>query len=217
VRTTRIDDPRRVPLRRWRVVVVDEESAVREALTLRISRLPDLEVAGEAASAKQALKVLAHVTPDLVVISLHLSGVDGLELIKKIKAHNDRVRIIVLSARSDPFYAERALRAGAQAYVTKDQEVDRVIEAIRKVLAGNRWRLPFGVEPDRQPLEKLSDRELEIFRSIGEGRPISEIASQLHLSPKTVATYRDRVRQKLSLSNTHELVCYAIRWSLENG
>lgn len=228
VRATCRNDSLEHCARRIRVMIVDDQPATREALCLRISRLADMEVAGEAANVTEALNILKDTGPDTAIVSVHLSGGDGLELIKRFKAHNDRVRIVALSTLSEWFYAQRALRAGAMAYVTKDQKVDCVIEALREILAGktylsanvadNRSKATFLVEGEPlqpSPLESLSDRELEVFRLVGEGWTDREVASRLHLSPKTVATYRDRIRQKLGLRDRRELLRCAIHWATE--
>ena len=211
-----------------RVLIVDDHPAVREALASRIGRQPDLEVCGEAADMGEALRLVAEARPDVAVIDISLKAGSGIDLIKRIKDRDDHIRILVWSMHSESLYAERALRAGALGYVNKDQATDRIVEAIRRVLAGKVWlsevmaerllqRSVGGSGEDRSPLDVLADRELEVFRLIGEGVKTAEIAERLHLSVKTVETYRDRIRQKLDLSDGTKLVHYATQWVLENG
>src|SRR6516162_2250723 len=216
--------------KRARVLIVDDHPAVREALALRISRQPDLEVCGEAADTSDALRLVTEILPDAAVVDISLKTGNGIELIKRIKDRNDHVRMLVWSMHSEALYAERALRAGALGYVNKDQATDRIVEAIRRVLAGKIYlsevmaermlqRAVGGArdEVTRSPLDVLADRELEVFRLIGAGVKTAEIAERLHLSVKTVETYRDRIRQKLCLSDGTKLAHYATQWVLENG
>jgi DNA-binding NarL/FixJ family response regulator len=215
--------------KRARVLIVDDHPAVREALALRIGRQPDLKVCGEAADTADALRLVADTQPDVAVVDISLKTGNGIDLVRRIKDRNDHVRILVWSMHSESLYAERALRAGALGYINKDQATDRIVEAIRRVLAGKVWlsdvmaermlhRAVGGVthEVERSPLESLADRELEVLRLIGEGVKTAEIAVRLHLSVKTIETYRDRIRHKLNLNDGVELVHYATQWVLEN-
>jgi DNA-binding NarL/FixJ family response regulator len=215
---------------RAQVVIVDDHPAVREALALRIGRQPDLEVCGEAADMSEALRLVADTEPDVAVIDISLKTGNGIDLIKRIRDRNDHIRILVWSMHSETLYAERALRAGALGYINKDQATDRIVEAIRRVLAGKVWlsepmaerMLQRAVgekrpEATRSPLDALADRELEVFRLIGEGVKTADIAERLHLSVKTVETYRDRIRQKLDLSDGTKLAHSATQWVLDNG
>jgi len=210
-------------------VIVDDHPAVREALALRIGRQPDMEVCGEAAEMGDALRLVADAQPDLAVVDISLKSGSGIDLIKRIKDRNDAVRMLVWSMHSESLYAERALRAGAMGYINKDQATDKIVEAIRRVLDGKVYlsdamaekmlqRTVGGGRPEatRSPVASLADRELEVFLLIGQGVKTAEIAERLHLSVSTVETYRDRIRQKLDLSNGVELVHYATKWVLEN-
>jgi DNA-binding NarL/FixJ family response regulator len=212
------------------VLIVDDHPAVREALALRIDRQPDLEVCGEAADMSEALCLIAEAQPDVAVVDISLKTSNGIDLIKRIKDRHENVRVLVWSMHSESLYAERALRAGALGYINKDQATAQIIEAIRRVLAGKVYlseaiterllqRAVGGGrdEVTRSPLDVLADRELEVFRLIGEGVKTAEIAERLHLSVKTVETYRDRIRQKLDLSNGTKLAHYATQWRLEHG
>jgi DNA-binding NarL/FixJ family response regulator len=212
-----------------RVLIVDDHPAVREALALRISRQPDLEVCGEASDTTDALRLVAEILPDAVVVDISLKTGNGIDLIKRIKDRNNHVRILVWSMHSESLYAERALRAGALGYINKDQATNTIVEAIRRVLEGKVYlnevmvqrmlQRAVGAAPEdvtRSPLDILADRELEVFRLIGGGVKTAEIAQRLHLSVKTVETYRDRIRQKLDLSDGTKLAHYATQWVLEN-
>jgi DNA-binding NarL/FixJ family response regulator len=216
--------------KRARVLIVDDHPAVREALAVRIGRQDDLEVCGEAADMSEALRLAADTRPDVAVVDISLKASNGIDLIKRIKARDDRVRILVWSMHSEALYAERALRAGALGYINKDQATDRIVEAIRRVLEGKVWlsetmserllQRAVGtgqLESTRSPLDALADRELEVFRLIGEGVKTAEIADRMHLSVKTVETYRDRIRQKLNLDDGTKLAHYATQWVLDNG
>jgi DNA-binding NarL/FixJ family response regulator len=215
--------------KRSRVLIVDDHPAVREALALRIGRQPDLQVCGEAADTSEALRLVAETRPDAAVVDISLKTGDGLDLIKRIKDRDGRVRMLVWSMHSESLYAERALRAGALGYINKDQATDKIVEAIRRVLAGKVWlseamaqrMLQRAVGTERpevtpSPLDALADRELEVFRLIGQGVKTADIAERLHLSVKTVETYRDRIRQKLDLRDGAKLAQYAAQWLLGN-
>jgi DNA-binding NarL/FixJ family response regulator len=207
--------------KRSRVLIVDDHPAVRETLALRIGLQPDLQVCGEAADTSKALRLVAETRPDAAVVDISLKTGDGLDLIKRIKDRDGCVRMLVWSMHSESLYAEHALRAGALGYINKDQATDKIVEAIRRVLAGKVWlseamaqrMLQRAVGRDRQevtlsPLDALTDRELEVFRLIGQGVKTADIAERLHLSVKTVETYRDRIRQKLDIHDGAKLAQY---------
>jgi DNA-binding NarL/FixJ family response regulator len=213
---------------RARILIVDDHPAVREALAVRIGRQDDLEVCGEAADMGEALEQIAQAQPDVAVIDISLKSSTGLDLIKRIKDRYSDVRVLVWSMHSESLYAERALRAGALGYINKDQATDKIVEAIRQVLDGKVWlsesmgermlKRAVGVRQqklERSPLDTLADRELEVFRLIGEGIKTADIARRLHLSVKTVETYRDRIRHKLDLSDGTQLAHFATQWVLE--
>jgi DNA-binding NarL/FixJ family response regulator len=212
-----------------RVLIVDDHPAVREALTIRIAAQPDLEVCGEAADANEALRLAAATEPDVAVIDIALKAGNGIDLIKRLRARNDKFRAIVWSMYSEDYYAERALRAGAMGYINKEQATGKIIEAIRQVLGGKMYLSEAlsekllkrsvghaGPDSGRPPIGTLSDRELDVFRLIGQGRKTQEVADQLHLSVRTVETYRDRIREKLDLKDGTELTRCAVQWVLEN-
>jgi DNA-binding NarL/FixJ family response regulator len=216
--------------KRARVLIVDDHPAVREALGLRIDRQADLEVCGETDDASEALRLVAETRPDVAVVDISLKTGNGIELIKRIKDRKHDVRMLVWSMHNESLYAERALRAGALGYINKDQATGQIIEAIRQVLAGKVYLSPRMAEQllhravgagraalDGSPVDGLSNRELEVFRLIGQGVRTAEIAARLHLSVGTIWTYRDRIRQKLDLSDGVKLVHFATQWVLDNG
>jgi DNA-binding NarL/FixJ family response regulator len=211
-----------------RVLIVDDHPAVREALTIRISRLGDLEVCGEAADVTEALQLVERTRPDVAIIDIALKTGDGVELIKQIKARDDNVRMLVWSMYGEHLYAERALRAGAMGYITKEQATDRIIEAIRQVLAGKIYvsdalreklvQRTLGQKvPASEPIDVLTDRELVVFRLFGQGVTTSAIGKQLHLSVHTLETYSERIKTKLAFKSGAELAREAVQWVLENG
>jgi DNA-binding NarL/FixJ family response regulator len=216
--------------KRTRVLIVDDHPAVREALAARIGRHSDLEVCGEAADMGEALRLVADTQPDVAVVDISLQTGDGIDLIKRITGRTDAVRILVWSMHSEALYAERVLRAGGLGYVQKDQATDKIIEAIRRVLEGKVYLSETMAEKllhravgdgrkdmARSPLDALADRELAVFRLIGEGMKTTHIAERLHLSVHTVETYRERIRNKLNLKDGTELSHFATQWALENG
>src|SRR5271165_2316542 len=213
-----------------KVLIVDDHPAVREALAMRISRQCDLQVCGEAADLSEALRLVADTQPDVAVVDISLKTGCGIDLIKRIKDRNDTVRMLVWSTHSEALYAERALRAGALGYINKDKATDKIVEGIKRVLEGKVYLSDAMVETmlhrtvgeerkevTRSPLDALANRELEVFRLIGQGVRTAEIAERLRLSVKTIETYRDRIREKLNLSDGTELAHYATKWMLENG
>ncbi|NBO91083.1 MAG: DNA-binding response regulator [Planctomycetia bacterium] len=215
-------------MERSRILIVDDHPPLREALAARIGRQSDLQVCGEAADLAEALRLVASVRPDVVVVDITLKDGNGIELVKRLKSRDDRVRVLVWSMHAESLYAERALRAGALGYITKDQETNLIIEAIRRVRDGKTWLsetmnqrlLLRNLGQDRQgrsPVDMLADRELEVFRLIGEGMKTSEIATRLHLSVKTVETYRDRIRQKLEISDGTKLAHFATQWVMQQS
>jgi DNA-binding NarL/FixJ family response regulator len=206
-----------------RVLIVDDHPAVREGMMSRISRQSDLVVCGEAANVAEALQMVETAGPDVVVIDISLKEGDGIDLIKRIKHRDSTIRMLVCSMHPDSLYAERSLRAGALGYINKDNTTGRILDAIRSVRDGEVYlsedatrRLvnrTVGNQTSRGPsLETLSDRELEIFKLIGEGQTTSAMAGQLHLSTHTIDTYRRRIRLKMNIRNAAELMRAATEW-----
>ncbi|HVV70868.1 MAG TPA: response regulator transcription factor [Verrucomicrobiae bacterium] len=190
-----------------------------------IGQQDDLAVCGEAGDAAQALTAVAALQPDLVLADVTLPGKHGLELIKDLKALYPTLPVLVVSMHDESLYAERALRAGARGYLMKNEGGDRLIEAVRQVLAGKIFVSPSmsakildsfsgrGRRAERYDLSSLTDREFEVFHFIGQGLTTSEIGGQLHMSGKTVETHRLHIREKLGLKTGPELLKYAVRWA----
>ncbi len=207
------------------VLIVDDHPVVRDGLSTIINHELDMTVCGEADDACQALKATAVLKPDIVIVDISLKSSDGIDLTKSLKAAYPQVYVIVLSVHDESMYAERALLAGAQAYLMKDTVTNNIIKAIRTVLSGEIYvsdaisrKFLHTIAQDKAgitktPIENLSDREFEVFRLIGEGYKASRIAEILYLSPKTVETYRARIKDKLNLRNAAELLRYAIKWA----
>lgn len=212
-----------------RILIVDDHPVVRRGLAQVIADESDLLYCGEAADAGEALRQIDATSPDLVVVDISLRSGHGIELIKQIKARESRVKMIVWSMHDDSLYAERALRAGAMGYINKQESIDHVVDAIRQVLKGKvylsthmtdhmlRRVVNVNEAPDQLPVDRLSDRELEVFELIGQGQTTRNIATKLHLSIKTIETYRENIKAKLNLENGSELSRHAVQWVLENG
>jgi DNA-binding NarL/FixJ family response regulator len=211
---------------RFRILIVDDLPIVREALQLRISSQDDLEWCGEAATQESAIALIAATQPHLVLVEISLRGGGGIELIKELKSRFPAVKSLVYSFYPETLYAERALRAGAWGYLSKFEPSGKLMESIRTVLSGKRFvsdiisqRLlaqSLGDQDVQKTLiEQLTDRELDIFRKIGEGNTTGSIARQLHLSRHTIDTYREKLKRKLHLKNGTELTREAIKWVLE--
>jgi DNA-binding NarL/FixJ family response regulator len=215
---------------RARVFVVDDHPIVRHGLALLINSQPDLEVCGEADETRTALAALDAARPDLLVVDISLNGPDGLDLVKAVRARSETetLPVLMLSMHDESIYAERALRAGANGYIMKQEATDRLLTAIRRILNGEVYlsnraasrmvqqyvQGPGGTRIRRPALAALSDRELEVFRLIGEGHSTRHIANDLHLSVKTVETHQAHIKEKLSLRSARELMQYAIEWHL---
>jgi DNA-binding NarL/FixJ family response regulator len=211
-----------------RVLVVDDHPIVRQGLTLMINREPDLVVCGEAQEAGTALDEIATTQPDIVIVDISLSGPDGIDLIKAIRARHATLPVLVLSMHDELIYAERTLRAGANGYIMKQEATDRVLIALRRILKGDVYlsdraairmaeQYVRGASAQSRPaVAVLSDREPEVFRLIGAGHGTRQFAEKLHLSIKTVETYQAHIKDKLSLRSARELVQYAIEWNLSN-
>jgi len=208
-----------------RVLIVDDHPMTRSGLVHVINHQPDLIVCGEAESAAQALDILGSRRPDLLLIDITLPGKSGLELIKDVKAMHPELLMIVVSMHDESLYADRVLRAGARGYITKHEGGEKLIEAIRHVLSGKIYvsesmsahilEIFSGGQTrlDRSSIEKLSDREFEVFESLGEGLSSQQIAKKLHLSAKTVDAHRANIKTKLNIKTTAELISYAARWT----
>lgn len=207
-----------------KILIVDDHPLMRKGLALSLGGETDLEVVGQAADAEQALGMVEKLEPDVAVVDISLPGMSGLELIKHFQAVYPHIRSLVVSRHDEALYAERAIRAGARGYVMKLEAADEIVKAVRRVLAGGIYvseeineRLLMGLAAGRDelaqsPLEILSDRELEVFELSGRGLVTREIAERLHLSVKTVESYRARIKDKLSLKTAAELMQHAVQW-----
>jgi DNA-binding NarL/FixJ family response regulator len=215
--------------RKTRIFIVDDHPIVREGLSLMMNREPDLMVCGEAEEAGGALQAIPAVRPDFLIVDISLSGPDGLDLLKSIRARYPSLPVLILSMHDESIYAERALRAGANGYIMKQEATEKVLVAVRQILTqkvyvsdriANRMLQQYirgSVSENQSPIAELSDRELEVFRLIGEGHSTRMIAEELHLSVKTVESYQAHIKEKLSLKNGRELVQRAIQWTISEG
>lgn len=211
-----------------RVFIVDDHPLLRKGLGELINQQLDMIICGEADDAPEALKAICQIQPDLVIVDISLKSQNGIELIKNIKAINPSTQVLVLSMHDESIYALRVLKAGAKAYVMKQEVVDKVMEAIRRIRAGKVFvservaaqmlsQVVDGNDPSRNsPVDALSDRELEIVTMIGNGTPTREIAKRLSISIKTVESHRAHIKDKLSLTNATQLVQWCVRWVEEN-
>jgi DNA-binding NarL/FixJ family response regulator len=205
-----------------RILIVDDHPMMREGLRTLISRERDLTVCGEAETVGQALDAVANLKPDLVLTDITLPGRNGIALIKDICALKPTLLILVISMHDESLYAERVLHAGARGYIMKQESGPTMMQAIRQVLAGRIYlsekmsaRILENVAGKRakaSPIERLSDREFEVFQLIGRGKSTVQIAEELHLSTKTVEAHRARVKEKLDVRTMPALISFASRW-----
>ena len=214
------------PLKKYRVLLVDDHPIVRQGLALLIDRENDLCVCGEAEGAHSAFHAIATLRPDMVVLDISLNGPDGLDVLKEIRTSTTHLPVLILSMHDETIYAERAMRAGANGYIMKQEATERVLVAIRRILQGDVYlsdrltntmlqQYVRGASPAKgSPLLNLTDRELEVFRLIGEGHGTRQIAEELHLSVKTIESYQAHIKEKLALRNARELVQHAIEWTV---
>jgi DNA-binding NarL/FixJ family response regulator len=215
----------RTSKQRTRILLVDDHPMVRERLAEIINREADLTVCGEAEDRHEAIASIPTKRPDLAIIDLALKNSDGLELIKDIRTRWPKVRMLVVSMHDESLYAERVIRAGALGYITKQEATRKILLAIRRVLASNIY-LKEGIATHivsrltaraggvaATPAERLADRELQVFDLTGRGLNTSEIADRLHIAVKTVETYRSRIKEKLKLKDSSEMLQWAISWT----
>lgn len=212
----------------FRVMIVDDHPMVRRGFTEVIADEPMLELCGEAANVADAMSLARKCKPDLIIVDLGLPDQSGLELIKRIEASALSTRVLVSSIQDESLYAERCLRAGAMGYVNKAEPPENVVEAMLRVLQGDVYlsadmtrRLLKGVagkvEADGALIDRLTDRELEVFDLIGRGHTTREIAERINLSIKTVETHREKIKAKLKIGSTTALTRHAVQWVLEHG
>jgi DNA-binding NarL/FixJ family response regulator len=208
-----------------RIVLVDDHPMMREGLAQLVGHEPDLQVSSQAESAAQALDAVNAQIPDLLLLDISLPDRSGLELIKDLHTLHPQLPILVVSMHDESIYAERVLRAGGRGYIMKQEGGKKLMQAIRQVLAGQVYvsekmsakilELFSGrrAESAQSSVEKLSDREFEVFQLIGQGQGTRQIAERLRLSVKTVEVHRTNIRKKLEVANSTELVRYAVRWT----
>jgi DNA-binding NarL/FixJ family response regulator len=206
-----------------RVFIADDHSIVRGGIRRILEDQVDLRIVGEAADGQEAMRKILETDPDVILLDISMPGMDGLDVTKQLKAINPKVRILILTMHAEEQYAPRLMRAGAMGYVTKHAAPEELCKAIHAVHAGGRFISPTLAEnmawrylsdkEDLTPAEYLSDRELQVLRLLAKGNTNQEIAKFLHLSVKTIDTYRSRVLEKLNLRNNAELTLFAV----ENG
>jgi len=204
--------------------VVDDHPIVRQGLSQLINREPDLTVCGEAEDARTVLHSIDRSKPDILIVDVSLNGPDGIDLLKTIRARDPKLPVLILSMHDESLYAERALRAGANGYIMKQEATERVLIAIRQILGGEVYVSDRMAQkmvqqfvkgspvPRQSSVDELTDRELEVFRLIGQGHSTRQIAEELHISVKTVESYYAHIKEKLSLKNARELVQHAVQW-----
>jgi DNA-binding NarL/FixJ family response regulator len=206
-----------------RVLVVDDHTIVREGLKRILADAPELQVAGEAASGTEAIRLAREGRWDVMLLDVSLPGANGLEVLRAVKEHDPKLQVLVLTMYPEDQYALRMLRAGAAGYLTKEGAPGQLVTAIRKVAAGGKYissavaeKLAWELEGKKRAAthEELSNREFEILRLIASGKTVSQIAQDLHLSVKTVSTYRMRLLMKLHMKSNAELTHYAIKGGL---
>jgi DNA-binding NarL/FixJ family response regulator len=209
---------------RKKILIVDDHPILRKGLAMLINQEDDLVVAAEADNAQKALEMLDSVKPDLLIVDISLPGIDGIELIKTVKLRNRDLPSLVVSMHDESLFAERALRAGARGYIMKQEALEKVLVGIRRVLDGEIFvsdtittrMLEKFVSGDAKeansPIGLLSNRELTVFRMIGQGLRTSQIAEKLHLSVKTIESYRSHIKDKLKLNDGTDLLKYALQW-----
>lgn len=207
-----------------RIVIVDDHPLMRKGLAMTLNKEPSFEVVEQLDRAEDLIPKIKDLDPDLIIVDVSLPGMNGLELVKHLVAQQEHLKIIVVSRHDESLYAERVIRAGAKGYIMKLEAGEVLLKAARKVLNGGIYvsdevneRLLMGMVQGRKqvsdsPIELLSDRELEVFELTGKGNNTRTIAEQLHLSVKTIESYRARIKTKLNLDNATELMVHAVKW-----
>ncbi len=210
--------------RKINIFIVDDHPLIRSGLSHLLNREPDMQVCGEAEDVPSALKGIPQTGPDLVIVDISLRGNNGLELIKNIKALYPHLKALVFSMHDEIVYAQRALRAGASAYLMKLEDAEKIKTAIRRIMQGDIYvsqrvssqllhQIVNGTAASNQsPVDRLSDRELEVVQLIGSGLSTREIASSLNVSVKTIESHRAHIKGKLNLKNATELVQFSVQW-----
>jgi len=211
-----------------KILIVEDHEIFRLGIKELINHEPDLAVCAEAEDVDTARTLINAFQPDMVIIDITLKKSNGMDLIKEISSFHKTMKMLVLSMHDELLYAERSLQAGAQGYIMKQETSKSIVKAIRHILQGNIYvsenimsnllkRVRTGQDTfEKSPVENLSDRELEVLRMIGQGRSTGEIAAEMNLSVSTISTYRERIKEKLQLKNSAELIRYAVHWVEDN-
>jgi DNA-binding NarL/FixJ family response regulator len=207
-----------------KVFLVEDHPIFRRGLCDLLEEEEDFEVCGEAEDVGAALEGIGRTRPDVALVDISLKGRSGLELVKTLSSTDPELPILMISTHEENLYAERSLRAGARGYVMKHETADSIVNAVREVLAGRVWvsrgvasallsrSVGETVPATAPPEERLSDRELEVFALFGQGLTTKEVSERLALSHKTIGTYRERIKEKLGLRNSAELLRHAVQW-----
>ena len=210
---------------RKKIVIVDDHPMMLKGLVITLNAEHGFEVVGQFNRAEEVLQKVDELKPDLIIVDISLPGMSGLELIKHLISFEETLKILVVSRHEETLYAERVLRAGAKGYVMKQVAAEEMVKAARKILNGGIYvsedvseKLLMSMAGGRKkdsvsPIDSLSDRELEVFEMTGQGNNTREIAERLHLSVKTVESYRARIKTKLNLENATELMMHAVKWA----
>ena len=206
------------------VILADDHAVVRMGFRLLLQDTKDIEVAGEAESGEEVIKLLNTLTADLIVMDLSMPGIGGLETISRIVSKDKSPKILILSAHEDAIHPKRSLKAGANGYLSKRGAAEELIKAIRQIHSGSMYIEPSIAQKiamsqmggEASPVEVLSEREFDVFMALANGKTVNQIAETLHLSPRTVGTHLYNIKQKLNVSNQTELALIAIKSGLIN-
>lgn len=210
------------------IYLVDDHPVVTKGIAMVLNEEPDLKVCGSSDDIDHVLRDINTMNPDLVIVDISLKGANGLDLVKALKTRHPDLKTMILSMHDESLYAERALKSGARGYLMKNEVSETIVDAVREVLGGGIYLsrkmssrflqryVAKGDEPSRDPLDILTNRELEVFRFIGQGYAPREIASRMGLKVKTIETYRERIKQKLDFTSSTEMNRYAITWYAGN-
>ncbi len=212
----------------YKILIVDDHPMMRKGMAMTLDEEMDFEVAGQANSAEEALSWMQNNEVDFAVIDISLPGMNGIELVKHIRQMYPEVKMLVISRHEEDLYAERAIKAGARGYIMKVDAGEKVVQAVRTISRGGLYvsekvsqrilmQMTGGADMDQDPIHQLSDRELEVFELIGRGHNSKEIAEQLHVSVKTVETYRSRIKEKLDIEHSGQMVQRAVQWLSSKG
>jgi DNA-binding NarL/FixJ family response regulator len=210
-----------------KIYIVDDHPMMRKGMAMTLENSVEFTVCGQSESAEDALSKIPVIKPDACVVDISLPGMNGIELVKNLLAQLPDLKILVVSRHDEELYAERAIRAGAKGYLMKLEAGDVLVSAVRQVINGSIYlsdkigsqmimKIASGHSTGDNPLEILSDRELEVFELTGKGESTKEIAQRLHVSVKTIDTYRARIKEKMHLKTANELMRRAVQW-VENG